>query len=155
MIGHELDRVPDHQRRILEAASAGGVEFSAAAVAAAERLGLDEVERDCDELARRASFLMSRGVETWPDGTVAGRYDFRHALHQESMSASRPGAAWSCTVGSARGSRPAWASGSWRSRPSWPCTSSGAATWVARSGIYAWPGRSPRSGARRAKRWTI
>lgn len=83
MIGHELDRVPRHQRRILEAASAAGVEFSAAAIAAAEQLGLDDVEHCCAELARHASFLTSHGSDTWSDGTVAGRYGFRHALHQE------------------------------------------------------------------------
>jgi predicted ATPase/DNA-binding winged helix-turn-helix (wHTH) protein len=83
MIGHQLDRLPAHQRRILEAASAAGVEFSAAVVAAAESLALDEVERVCAELARRASFLTSHGGETWPDGTIAGRYGFRHALYHD------------------------------------------------------------------------
>ena len=83
MIGHELDRVLPHERRILEAASAAGVEFSAAAVAATESLSLDDVEHCCAELARRASFLTSLGSETWSDGTVAGRYGFHHALHQE------------------------------------------------------------------------
>lgn len=83
MIGHELDRLRPHERRVLAAASAVGVEFSAAAVAAAERLGLDEVEDCCAQLARRASFLTSDGSDTWPDGTVAGRYAFRHALYQE------------------------------------------------------------------------
>jgi predicted ATPase len=83
MIGHELDRVRPDQRRILEAASAAGVEFSAATVAAAESLGLDEVERCCADLARHASFLTSLGSEAWPDGTVAGRYGFRHALYHE------------------------------------------------------------------------
>jgi predicted ATPase/DNA-binding winged helix-turn-helix (wHTH) protein len=83
MIDHELDRVPPHQRRILEAASAAGVEFSAATVAAAGQLDLDDVEHCCAELARHASFLTSHGSETWSDGTVAGRYGFRHALHQE------------------------------------------------------------------------
>jgi predicted ATPase/DNA-binding winged helix-turn-helix (wHTH) protein len=83
MIGHALDRVPPDQRRILEAASAAGVEFSAVAVAAAEHLDLDDVEHGCVELARRATFLTSLGFDTWPDGMVAGRYGFRHALYQE------------------------------------------------------------------------
>jgi predicted ATPase len=83
MIGHQLDRVDSDERRILEAASAAGVDFSAAAVAAAEQLGLDDVERACGDLARRASFLTPQGSESWPDGTVTGRYGFRHALHQE------------------------------------------------------------------------
>src|SRR5262249_17563934 len=85
MIGHELDRVSPDERRILEAASVSGVEFPAAAVAAAERLGLDDVERGCAELSRRGSFLTARDVAVWPDGTFSGRYAFRHALYQEAV----------------------------------------------------------------------
>ena len=47
MIGHDLDGVGADERRILEAASAAGVGFSAATVAAAEQIGLDDVERRC------------------------------------------------------------------------------------------------------------
>jgi predicted ATPase len=83
MIGHQLDGVPPGERRIVEAASAAGVEFSAAAVAAAEQLPLDDVERACGDLARGGSFLTAQGAETWPDGTVTGRFAFRHALYQE------------------------------------------------------------------------
>ena len=83
MIGHDLDRMPAYQRRILEAASAVGREFSVATVAAAEPFELDDVEHCCAELARHASFLTSLGSEAWSDGTVAGRYGFRHALHHE------------------------------------------------------------------------
>jgi predicted ATPase/DNA-binding winged helix-turn-helix (wHTH) protein len=92
MIGHQLDRLRPDERRILEAASAAGVEFSAAAVAAAEPMGLDEVERACADLARRPAFLTSHGSATWPDGTVAGRYGFRHALYQEVVYERTPAA---------------------------------------------------------------
>jgi predicted ATPase/DNA-binding winged helix-turn-helix (wHTH) protein len=83
MIEHQLDRVRPDERRILEAASAAGVEFSAAAVAAAAQIDLDAAERACADLAGSASFLTPAGVDAWPDGTVAGRYGFRHALYQE------------------------------------------------------------------------
>ena len=83
MIGHQLDRAGSDERRILEVASAAGVEFSAAAVAAAAESDLDEIERTCADLAGRGSFLASNGLAAWPDGTVAGRYGFRHALYQE------------------------------------------------------------------------
>jgi predicted ATPase len=33
-------------------------------------------------LARQGQFLEADGVEEWPDGTVTGRYRFRHALSQ-------------------------------------------------------------------------
>jgi len=32
---------------------------------------------------RREQFLRARGTEKWPDGTVAARYGFVHALYQE------------------------------------------------------------------------
>jgi predicted ATPase len=83
MIGHQLDRLRPDARRVLEAASAAGVEFTAAAVAAAEQVGLDDVERACADLAGGAAFLTSQDSETWPDGTVTGRYGFRHALYQD------------------------------------------------------------------------
>jgi DNA-binding winged helix-turn-helix (wHTH) protein/predicted ATPase len=83
MIGHQLDRARSSERRILDAASAAGVTFSAAAVAAAAEIDLDDVERTCADLAARDSFLVSSGLAAWPDGTVAGRYGFRHALYQE------------------------------------------------------------------------
>jgi predicted ATPase len=83
MIGHQLDRASLDERRLLEAASAAGLEFSAAVVAAAEDTGLEEIERACDALAARGAFLTPLGCDTWPDGTVAGRYGFRHALHRD------------------------------------------------------------------------
>ena len=83
MIGHEFDRLGPQERRVLEAASTAGVEFSAAAVAAAEQVGLGDVDGACAELSRRASFLTSCGVDTRPGRPVGGRYAFRHALYQE------------------------------------------------------------------------
>ena len=101
MIGHQLDRVRPDERRILEAASAAGVEFSAAAVAAAEHIGLDDVERACAELAGARSFLTLQGVDDLAGRDGAGRYAFRHALYQEvvyeRVPAGTPGA--TCTVG--------------------------------------------------------
>jgi predicted ATPase/DNA-binding winged helix-turn-helix (wHTH) protein len=90
MIEHALDRVGPHERRLLEAGSVAGAEFSAAAVAAAERTSLDEAERGCAELARRASFLTLLGSEAWPDGTIAARFGFRHALYQDVVYESIP-----------------------------------------------------------------
>jgi predicted ATPase/DNA-binding winged helix-turn-helix (wHTH) protein len=83
MIGHQLERVRPEDRRLLEAASAAGSEFSAATVAAAEEIGLEEAERACASMAERDAFLTPLGSDAWPDGTVSARYGFRHALHQE------------------------------------------------------------------------
>jgi DNA-binding winged helix-turn-helix (wHTH) protein/predicted ATPase len=83
IITRQLDRVRPDEWRILEAASAAGAEFSSAAVAAAAEVALDEADACCAELARRELFLTVRGEDEWPDGTLSGRYGFRHALYQE------------------------------------------------------------------------
>lgn len=82
MIEKQMDRLSRDEQALLEAASVAGVEFSAASVAAA--LGvpdIDAIEQGCAALARRAQFLLARGSAHWPDGTVAGRFAFIHALY--------------------------------------------------------------------------
>ncbi|MGH7960987.1 MAG: ATP-binding protein, partial [Candidatus Binatia bacterium] len=85
MIEQQVERLSVEEQQVLEVASVAGMEFSAAAVAA----GIDparetgEVETRCEGLARRGQFLQRSGVSEWPDGTVAGRYSFQHALYQE------------------------------------------------------------------------
>ena len=81
MLIQQLDRLSLEEQRILEAASVAGVEFSAAAVAAGIETGVVEAESRCEGLARRQQWLRSIGVDEWPDGTVAGRYVFIHALY--------------------------------------------------------------------------
>src|SRR6185312_6965143 len=41
------------------------------------------VEQRCVALARRGQFLRADGKAEWPDGTIAARYGFLHALYQE------------------------------------------------------------------------
>jgi tetratricopeptide (TPR) repeat protein len=83
LIEHQLTRVNPDERRILEAASVAGAEFSAAAVAAGSRQSTEAVETYCDSLVRRGQFLRAQGTGEWPDGTIAARYGFVHALYQE------------------------------------------------------------------------
>jgi predicted ATPase len=59
------------------------MEFSAASVAAALATDTAVVERLCEHLAERQHFLRRLGVEEWPDGTLAARYSFLHALYQQ------------------------------------------------------------------------
>src|SRR5581483_152829 len=82
-IEQQVDRVSPEERRVLEAASVVGIEFSAAAVAAGIEQEVEAVEDSCDALVRREQFLRVRGTEQWPDGTVAACYGFVHALYQE------------------------------------------------------------------------
>ena len=83
LIEQQLSRVSPEERKLLEAASVAGTEFSAAAVAAAVEQSAEMVETYCDSLVRREQFLRAQGTGEWPDGTVAARYGFEHALYQE------------------------------------------------------------------------
>jgi len=82
-IEHQLDRSRPDEQRMLEVASVVGMEFSAAVVAAGVEAAEDTVEEQCAGLVRRGQFLRANGREDWPDGTVAARYGFLHALYQE------------------------------------------------------------------------
>src|SRR5262249_2889752 len=63
--------------------SVAGVEFTVAAVAAGVQQTGEDVEVQCDTLARQHQLVQARGTALWPDGTVTARYGFRHALYQE------------------------------------------------------------------------
>jgi len=82
MIEQQFERLSAAEQQTLGAASVVGVKFSTAAVAAALETEVAQVEERCEELARRAHFLRSCGFEEWPDRTVAGCYEFIHALYQ-------------------------------------------------------------------------
>lgn len=82
MIDQHVDRLHVDDQQLLEAASAVGVQFSAAAVAAALDRDTIQMEELCNALARRGQFLSARPSVDWPDGTVAGGYVFLHALYQ-------------------------------------------------------------------------
>ncbi len=61
------------------------MEFSAAAVAGGLERDVIQIEEWCESLVRRSPLLQSRGEQVWPDGTVAGCYQFVHALYQETI----------------------------------------------------------------------
>jgi predicted ATPase len=52
-------------------------------VAAALGKGTEEIETICEEIARKKRFLQEAEVVTWPDGTLSGRYTFRHRLYKD------------------------------------------------------------------------
>jgi predicted ATPase len=78
LVEEQLERLTAEEQAVLVAASVAGAEFSAAAVAD----DVQDVELRCGTLARRGQFLRAVGTAEWPDGTVAGRYAFIHALYQ-------------------------------------------------------------------------
>jgi tetratricopeptide (TPR) repeat protein len=81
LIENQLARLSPEEERLLAIASVAGAEFSAASVAAGLEIGVEEVEERCAGLAQRALFIQARGTTDWPDGTVATRYAFLHALY--------------------------------------------------------------------------
>lgn len=83
MINTRYLRLSADERRLVEAASVAGTEFSAASVAAALDVPPPDTDERCDDLARRGMILRRRGDGRWPDGTVAGRYAFGHALYRD------------------------------------------------------------------------
>src|SRR6185369_3980893 len=70
------------QVAVLEAASVAGLEFGAQAVAAALDADAEQIEDACERLVRAQRFLRASDTEAWPDGAVAARYAFAHALYQ-------------------------------------------------------------------------
>lgn len=90
MIVQQFAGLSSSEQTLLETASVVGVEFTTAAVAAGVEGAIAEVEAQCEALARRGQFVQHSGVEEWPDGTVAGRYAFVHALHQHVVSQQVP-----------------------------------------------------------------
>jgi DNA-binding winged helix-turn-helix (wHTH) protein/predicted ATPase len=83
LIELQLGQLSAEEQQVLEVASVVGAEFSEASVAAGLPLPLEAIAARCEGLARRGQFLEDRGLAAWPDGTVSGRYGFRHALYQE------------------------------------------------------------------------
>jgi len=85
LIELQLERLSTREWEVLEVASAAGAEFSAAIVAVALGQPTDSVETCCSEIARHGLFLRNTGNESWPDGTLASRYAFRHALYRATL----------------------------------------------------------------------
>jgi predicted ATPase len=83
LIERQLERLPESERRLLEVAGVMGVEFAAAEVTAGLGTNNEEIESRCEQLARTGQWLRAAGVAEWPDGTISGRYSFRHALYHE------------------------------------------------------------------------
>jgi DNA-binding winged helix-turn-helix (wHTH) protein/predicted ATPase len=82
-IDRQIDELTESDRHLLTAASVIRREFATAAVAAALEIDVDQVEIACARLARQGVFVVKSGSTTWPDGTRADLYAFRHDLYRE------------------------------------------------------------------------
>ncbi|MGI9065044.1 MAG: serine/threonine-protein kinase PknK [Pyrinomonadaceae bacterium] len=82
MISKKVDSLGEEERRALQYASVEGQEFLSSVVASL--LGVDEV--DLEELLARIEkthrLIVTRAEEELPDGSLATRYRFAHALYQ-------------------------------------------------------------------------
>ena len=85
LLERHVEQLAVEDQVLLEAASVAGAEFAVAAVAAAVDWPMEDVEERCAALARRGQFLRVCGTDAWPDGTVAARYEFLHALYRETL----------------------------------------------------------------------
>ncbi|WP_027967660.1 AAA family ATPase [Halomonas halocynthiae] len=84
-------RLLAEERRLLETASVAGPIFSAIDLAD-NRDEMEAAERQLEHLARNRRFITHAGLSHRPDGTVASRYAFRHALHHEALYDGLPAA---------------------------------------------------------------
>ncbi|HYW70878.1 MAG TPA: AAA family ATPase, partial [Pyrinomonadaceae bacterium] len=82
MISKKMDALAPEERRTLQYASVEGAEFLSTVVAAL--LGVDEVdlEERLAHLQKTHRLIETRGEEDLPDGSLATRYRFSHALYQ-------------------------------------------------------------------------
>jgi tetratricopeptide (TPR) repeat protein len=83
LIDRAVQDLAPSARQTLEAASVVGDEFAVAAVAAALQAEPDRVEDVCEQLAGQRGLIVDAGIAEWPDGSVSGRYRFRHALYRQ------------------------------------------------------------------------
>lgn len=92
VIGQRQAMCNRDEQQVVAVASVAGQTFSAASVAAGIDDDVVRTEAWCEGLAQRELFLQTQGVETWPDGTVATRYGFRHTLYQQVLYEQIPAA---------------------------------------------------------------
>ncbi len=90
VIEREHERLAPDFLETLGAASVVGHEHSAAAVAAAVGKDVADVEAMLASMARQTRFVVEAGADSWPDGSVSGRFRFAHSLYREVLYARIP-----------------------------------------------------------------
>jgi predicted ATPase/DNA-binding winged helix-turn-helix (wHTH) protein len=81
IVEKQVERLTPREQAVLALGSVAGAEFSAA-LSTVDGIDARDGEECCDALARRGQFLRALGAVEWPDGTVAGRYGFVHAVYR-------------------------------------------------------------------------
>lgn len=93
LIENRIAQLEPEQQKILETACVIGRSFSVALVAGSLPAADDDIERECERLAREASIIRGAGTEHWGDGSLTSSFSFVHDLYvdvlYESIPASR------------------------------------------------------------------
>ncbi len=90
LIEARIERLSADERKVLEAASVVGAAFVARICAAAANLDPEYFEDLCDGLSRRKQVVRLTGVHRLPDGSVAARYEFLHAIYRDVLYGCQP-----------------------------------------------------------------
>jgi DNA-binding winged helix-turn-helix (wHTH) protein len=83
MIEAQIGHLSAEGRRVLEAASVAGANFTPAAVASAADYPLAQVEDICHDLASRHQIVRTAGIQHLANATKQPRYEFVHILYRE------------------------------------------------------------------------
>lgn len=85
LIELQLSQLTAGEQLLLEVAAVAGREFAAAAVSAGSGVAVEAIEESLESLSTRGLFIIENGLAIWPDGTVSGRFQFRHALYGQTL----------------------------------------------------------------------
>ena len=92
MLDAQMERLRPEEQRLLEVASVAGTVFTASVCAAAADQAPEDVEVLCETLARQQHLVRTSGPpQVLPDGSLAPRYAFVHALYREVCRRQAPG----------------------------------------------------------------
>jgi DNA-binding winged helix-turn-helix (wHTH) protein len=83
MIGAQIERLSPAEQRVLEVGAIAGMRFVATISAPTSNLDPGAFDEYCEGLARREYILRRGDTLELPDGQVAQRYEFVHALYRE------------------------------------------------------------------------
>ena len=78
----QIEGLSSEAQQLLEIASVVGITFTAREIAGIVNHSLEAVEAAYDELANQGQLIEVPGLAEWPDGSITGRYSFRHALYR-------------------------------------------------------------------------
>jgi DNA-binding winged helix-turn-helix (wHTH) protein/tetratricopeptide (TPR) repeat protein len=82
ILERQIDRCTNHERRLIEAASVAGMEFSISGISAVLGEKASQIERRCRELAQRRLFIEPAGSPHWAAGSRESCYKFSHVVYQ-------------------------------------------------------------------------